>query len=53
MSSLPFFEGAILVGETEVAAGKPPLHGTAEGGTPTPAIGVASALAFARVVHSL
>ena len=53
MSSLPFFEGSILVMETEVAAGKPPLHGTAEGGPPAPAIGVASAFATALVVHSL
>jgi hypothetical protein len=53
MSSLPFFEGAILVMETEVAAWEPPLHGTPEGGTPAPAIGVASAFTSAWVVHSL
>jgi hypothetical protein len=53
MSSLPFFEGAILVLEAEVAAGKPPLHSTAESGTPAPAIGVAAALASAWVMHSL
>jgi len=53
MSSLPFLKGAILVLETEVAGGKPPLHGTAEGGTPAPAIGVASAFTSAWVVHSL
>jgi hypothetical protein len=52
MSSLPFFERAILVLETEVAAGKPPLHSAAERGTPAPAIGVASAFASAWVVHS-
>ena len=52
VTSLPFFNGAILVVETEVAAGKPPLHGTAERGTPAPAIGVASAIASAWVVHS-
>jgi hypothetical protein len=39
--------------ETEVAAGKPPLHGTAEGGTPAPAIGVAGAFASTWVAHSL
>ena len=53
VSSLPFLEGAILVMETEVAAGKPPLHGTAEGGTPAPALGVAGAFASTWVVHSL
>jgi hypothetical protein len=52
VTSLPFFNGAILVVETEVAAGKPPLHSTAERGTPAPAIRVASALAPAGVVHS-
>lgn len=53
VSSLPLLEGAILVMETEVAAGKPPLHDTAEGGTPAPAIGVAGAFAPTWVVHSL
>ena len=51
-TSLPVFEGTVLVVETEVAAGKPPLHSTAERGTPAPAIRVASALAPAGVVHS-
>lgn len=53
MGSLPFLEGAIPVLETEVAAGKPPLHGAAEGGPPAPAIGVAGAFTSAWVVHSL
>jgi hypothetical protein len=53
MSSLPFFEGAILVLETEIAARKPPLHGTADRRTPAPAIGVARTFPSVWVVHSL
>jgi hypothetical protein len=53
MTSLPLFEGAILVVETEVAAGKPPLDRTTERCAFAPAIRVTSALAAAGVVDSL
>jgi len=53
MTSLPLFEGAILVVETELAAGKPPPDRTTERCASAPAIGVAGALAAAGVVDSL
>ena len=53
LTSLPLFEGTILVVKTEVAPGKPPLDGTAERGASAPAVRVARALATARVVDSL
>jgi hypothetical protein len=52
MTSLPFFKGAILVVETEVPAGKPPLDRTAERCASAPAIGVAGAVSVAGVVDS-
>jgi len=53
MTSLPFFNGAALVVETEVATRKPPLDRTAERRASAPAIGVAGALAAAGVVDPL
>src|SRR6266508_1613464 len=52
LTSLPLFKGAILVVETKVPTGKPPLDGTAEGGASAPAVRVASALPVAGVVDS-
>jgi len=52
VTTLPLFEGTILVLKAEVAAGKPPLDGTAERGASAPAVRVAGALAIARVVDS-
>jgi hypothetical protein len=53
LTALPLLKGAILVVETEVAAGEPPLDGTAEGGASAPAVRVAGALPVAGVVDSL
>ena len=53
LTPLPLFKGAILVVETEVATGKPPLDGTAERGASAPAVGVAGALPVAGVVDPL
>jgi hypothetical protein len=53
LTSLPLFEGAILVLETEAAAGKPPLDGTAERRASTPAVSVAVTRTVARVVDLL
>ena len=53
LTSLPLFNGAILVVETEVAGGKPPLDGPAERGASAPAVRVAGALPVAGVVDSL
>jgi hypothetical protein len=53
LTSLPLFKSAILVVETEIAAGKPPLDGTAESGASAPAVRVAGTLPVAGVVDSL
>jgi hypothetical protein len=53
LTALPFLEGPILVVETEVSAGKPPLDSTAECSASTPAISIAIAAAVARVVDAL
>lgn len=50
---LPLVEPAVLVVEAEVPTGEPPLHSAADGGASAPAVGVAAALAVARVVHPL
>jgi hypothetical protein len=52
VASLPLFKGTILVVKTEVAAGKPPLDGTADSTASAPAVRVAGALAMARVVNT-
>jgi hypothetical protein len=51
--SFPLFKGAILVVETEVAAGKPPLDGTAKRCASAPAVRVAGALASAGILDAL
>jgi hypothetical protein len=53
LTSLPLLEAAILVVETEVAAGKPPLDSTTERGASAPAVSVAGALPVAGIVDSL
>src|SRR5713226_514960 len=50
LTPLPLFKGAILVVETEVAAGEPPLDGTSQRGASAPAVGVAGAHPAAGVV---
>jgi hypothetical protein len=53
LASLPLFKGPILVVKTEVAAGKPPLDGTAECCAFAPAVRVAGALPMPWIVESL
>jgi hypothetical protein len=53
LTPLPLFKGAILVVETEVAAGKPPLDSAAERGAFAPAVRVAGALLVPGVVDLL
>jgi len=53
LAPLPLLEPAALVIKAEVATGKPPLDGSAHGGPPAPAVGVAPALPVARVMDSL
>jgi hypothetical protein len=47
------FESTILVTKPEIAAGEPPLDGSAQGRSPAPAVGVATASAVTRVVDPL
>ena len=42
-----------LVVQTDESGGKPPLHGSTNGGSATPAVRVATALAIARIVDAL
>ena len=53
LAPLPLLNSAILVVKAEVAAGEPPLDGTAQGGALTPAVSVAVAHPSARIVDSL
>jgi hypothetical protein len=53
LTSLPLLKAAILVVETEVVAGKPPLDGTTERGASAPAVRVAGAGPVAGIVDSL
>jgi hypothetical protein len=47
LTPLPLFKSRVLVVQTEVAAGEPPLDGTAECGASAPAVRIAGALAAA------
>lgn len=53
LTQLPLLNGAVLVVESEVPAGEPPLDRSTQRRPLTPAVRVAIAFAVARVVDSL
>jgi hypothetical protein len=50
---LPLRRVITLVVQTDEPGGKPPLHGSTNGGSAAPAIRVATALAIARIMNAL
>jgi hypothetical protein len=53
VGALPLGRVGALVVQTDEPGGKPPLHGSTNGGSAAPAIRVATALAISRIVNAL